>query len=218
MATKGASWTPIEPEQPDDEAGGVHAATLGVDGLADARVEELVVASMPDAAVMRVEVARLVAAKATLPGLMVRDAAFAGGDLSNAVLAGARLRRVSVSGLGGVGVDASDAHLEDVVLRGCKLKVSHAFGTRMTRCAFESCDLRDADFEGAALDRVVFRDCDLSGVRLVGVDLARCDLRGSRVDGLVVSPDRIRGIRVDALQLPTFAAALGLDVGEAPRG
>lgn len=218
MAGKGRSWNPSEPEAPDDDAVVADDVTLDSSGLADARVGKLVVASVPDARLVRIEAERLVAAGAVLPGLTARDVIARGGDLSNTQLAGATLRRVRASEIGGVGVDVSSARVESVALHQCKLRMARGLGVQMTKCYFHSCDFREAEFEGATLDRVVFRDCDLSGARLVGVDLSLCDLRGSRVDGLVVSPDRIRGVRVDVMQLPTFAAALGLDLGEAPRG
>lgn len=216
MSNRSRSWVPGEPEAPDDDARSHDVLEIGAMGLSDVRTDRLIVSSAPDLHLVRVEIERLEAAGTSLPGLTVRDASFAGGDLANADLADVRLRRVRVSEFGAVGIDVSGAVLDEVVLTRCKLRLARGFGVRMTRCIFDGCDLREAEFEGATLDRVVFRDCNLMGARLAGVDLSRCDLRGSRVEGLVVSPDHLRGVRVDASQLPTFAVALGLDLGEAP--
>lgn len=213
---RGGKWIPADPEGPDEGDRLPINATIDGKGLSDARVGRLELRSLPDLDIVRVQADRLEAAGVSFPGASVRDTAIGAGDLSNAVIADANLRRITGRGLGAVGLDVSGSRLEDVRLTGCKLRLARGLAASLIRCVFEDCDLREADLEAATLDRVVFRGCDLSAARLAGVDLGRCDLRGSRVDGLVVSPDRLRGVIVDPGQLPTFAAALGLRVEDIP--
>ena len=198
-----AGWTPQEPELPDD---GPDLLSLSDEQrVIDARVGALRLTTVSDFEAVRVEIDRIEGAGCSLPGATLRDVRIRRGECSNAATPDARLRRIHAEDVGATGLDASGASMEDVRLRGCKFRLALGFGARLTRCVFDACDLREADFEGAVFDRVVFRDCDLTAARLGGVDLGRCDIRGSRVEGLVVS------------QLPTFARVLGLDVQDTPR-
>lgn len=137
--------------------------------------------------------------------------------LRSSRLAGARLDDVACTRVHGidsslVGVQCEGAVFRDARFSDCSAKLAVAFASRMTRCLFERCDLREVDLDGSALDHVVFRDCDLRGARLARIDLARVDLRGSRIDGIVVSPERIAGLVVDPTQAEVFARVLGLRV------
>lgn len=213
---RGGKWTPTEPEPPDDDGRPPIDATIEAVGVCDARMGRLELRSLPDLNLVRIWAERLDASGASCPNASVRDTVIEAGDLSNAVLADANMRRITGQGLGAVGLDVSGSRLEDIRLSGCKLRLARGLGASLTRCVFEGCDFREADLEGATFDRVVFRGCDLSEARLTGVDMGRCDLRGSKVEGLVVSPERLRGAMVDPAQLPTFAAALGLRVADIP--
>lgn len=146
----------------------------------------------------------------------LRDVTLRACDLANLVCTDLGATRVELRDCRLTGVDVSGATLCDVRCVDCQIGLARAFGTRLERCWFECCDLREADFEEAQLKGVVFRGCDLRQARFASSRLGETDFRGSRVDGLVVNPDLLRGAVIAPEQADIFAAAMGLRVEPMP--
>lgn len=149
-------------------------------------------------------------------GAECRDTALAMCDLRNAQVMDLRARRIVLNECQLVGIDVSGADLSDVVCIGCRIHLGRAMGAKLTRCWFENCDLREAEFEESALEQVTFRGCDLRGARLMRSKLRGVDVRGSQIEGLGVAPDQFRGLVVSPEQTVVFAELAGLRVLPTP--
>ncbi|GAB5496656.1 MAG: hypothetical protein Phyf2KO_17360 [Phycisphaerales bacterium] len=146
------------------------------------------------------------------PKLIVRDTTLDTCDLRNTVLMDLQASRVVLRDCQLLGVDVSGAALRDLVCINCQIKLGRGFGARFERCWFESCDLRETEFEESRFERVAFRGCDLRQARLLRSPLRQVDFRGSRVEGIAVGPDELRGAVITPDQAEIFAAAMGLRV------
>ncbi|MEM8758280.1 MAG: pentapeptide repeat-containing protein [Planctomycetota bacterium] len=142
----------------------------------------------------------------------LRDVSLHACDLSNSVCTDLSATRVELRDCRLTGLDVSGGTLRDVRCIDCQIRLGRAFGTKLERCWFENCDLREADFDEAALKGVIFRGCDLREARFVSSRLGQTDLRGSRVEGIAVNPDLLRGAVIASEQADVFAAAMGLRV------
>ena len=142
----------------------------------------------------------------------LRDATLRACDLSNTRCTDLVATRVELRDCRLVGIDVSGATLRDIRCTDCQISLARAFGTTLERCWFESCDLRECDFDEATLAGVVFRNCDLRQARFASSRLGQTDVRGSRVEGIVVHPDLLRGAVIAPEQANVFAAAMGLRV------
>lgn len=149
-------------------------------------------------------------------GVECRDTSLATCDLRNAQLVDLRARRLVLNDCQLVGIDVSGAALSDVVCMGSRVHLGRAMGAKLTRCWFENCDMREAEFEESALEQVTFRGCDLRGARLMRSKLRDVDVRGSLVEGLGVGPDQLRGLVVSPEQTVVFAELAGLRVFPTP--
>ncbi len=98
-----------------------------------------------------------------------------------------------------IGVDLSDAFLQDIALPSAQLRRGELSGADMRRAVlrnadlqeanFHSTNLRGADFTSAELGAANLRDADLTGARLQGArlsgaNLERADLRGADLSAL----------------------------------
>jgi uncharacterized protein YjbI with pentapeptide repeats len=84
--------------------------------------------------------------------------------------------------------------------------------SQISDCRFEACDLREADFQGATLTRVVFRNCDLRNARFPTASFEDVDFRGSHLAGVDIEANALRGTIVDPAQVADIANLFGLIV------
>lgn len=110
------------------------------------------------------------------------------------------------------GTNFAGGNLDDVCLTSCKMDLSILHDSKLSRCRFERCDLREADFQGATLRHVQFRDCDLRNARFPGASFEQVDLRGSQIAGVHIDGSALRGTTVDPAQVADLASLLGLVV------
>ncbi|NYF99233.1 pentapeptide repeat-containing protein [Janibacter cremeus] len=159
-----------------------------------------------------------------LVGCTLRDASWAGAQLSGVRFEQCTVERVDLSR-----VSLPDSVLDGCTFTGCKalatswstmgapvispqpstwadcqLSMGSFSGLDLTGARFERCVLVDVDFDGAILTDVVVEDCSLAGARFVRADLRGADLRGARDYVIDVRSTRVEGLRVDPV------GALGL--------
>jgi hypothetical protein len=99
------------------------------------------------------------------------------------------LEELNRDGVALVGVDVSDAFLQNVDLTGANLVRSNFSAADIRGGTFKSSRLNDADFgsanvrkgsfEGANLQGVTFQDADLNGANFRGADLSEVNLSGA---------------------------------------
>jgi uncharacterized protein YjbI with pentapeptide repeats len=99
---------------------------------------------------------------------------------------------------------------EDVRFVECHFDYGTLSDARFSRVAFESCQLREADFHGADRTRTSFTDCDLERADFTRAKLQGVDVSRSHVSGITVGPAEVRGLVVNREQACALAALLGL--------
>ncbi|MEE8601081.1 pentapeptide repeat-containing protein [Euzebya tangerina] len=162
----------------------------------------------------------------TLDGATVTDALLADGRViemsgTSLALVGTRVRDVVLDG-GRVGaLDAHDAHLLRVHLRGLRLGFVNLRGSRVEDVVAEDCIIDELDLGLAEVARMAFRSCRIDRFVAVDASLADVDLRGTEL-GEVGSPTDLRGCTISPAQLtrlaPALAAHVGVDVRDGGTG
>lgn len=139
-------------------------------------------------------------------------------DASNADWRGARLRRVVFEACRMTGLNLAEADGEEVTFRDCKLDFATFQLGRLRGAAFEGCVLDEATFSAATLIDVRFAGSQLRRVELDGVRMTRVDLRGAEIEDPRCRVTDLRGAIVDPVQLvglaPILADGLGIAVEE----
>ena len=147
-----------------------------------------------------------------LPSLQLHDVRLDACDLAEAEWEKPLLSRVELLGCRMVGWRASEGSLRNVLIKGSNAIGAQFWSTSFKQVRFESCVLRDADFQRADLTGVVFDKCDLSNAKLSDAKLAGADLRGSKIEGIRLGLKEIQGAIVDMDQAITIARLLGVVV------
>ncbi|MFB9834218.1 pentapeptide repeat-containing protein [Actinoallomurus acaciae] len=157
-------------------------------------------------------------AGAVLPRASLSDTEFLGCDLanidvSNGVMATARLERCRLTGATWGGCS-----FRDVVFEGCRADLARFRMSRFRHVVFRDCNLTEADFQSAEFTGCRFEDCRMEGVRFSqavmtgGVVFSGCDLWG--LSGV----ESLRGATVQAADaqglVHTLAASLGITIEE----
>jgi hypothetical protein len=98
------------------------------------------------------------------------------------------LEELNKDGVPLVGVDASDAFLQNIDLKGANLVRANFSSSdirggifesaRLDSANFASANVRNGSFRNAKIDGVTFQDADLNGVDLSGADLSDSNLSG----------------------------------------
>jgi uncharacterized protein YjbI with pentapeptide repeats len=135
-------------------------------------------------------------------------------DLSGAKFEKTRLRRIELDGSRLLGLDLTEAAIEDGLFKECNAEGSLWYGVRFHCVRFVKCNLRRATFEGADLSGIVFSECDLSGANLQGTKMAGADLRSSILDGMQVGPLDLRGAIISPEQAAQVVGLIGVIVKE----
>jgi hypothetical protein len=132
------------------------------------------------------------------------------------------LQELHADGVPLVGVDVSDAFLENLELSGADLRRADFAGadmkdaklgaTNLTEAIFTSCNLRSSDLHAANLDSARCNDADLNGANLSGANLHKtllkqADLRQANLNGIL-----------DWKSIPSISWANILGVKNAPAG
>ncbi len=147
-------------------------------------------------------------------GIELIETAFDNCNLANAKWKRCQCNDVLIERSQLTGFAAVESELRQTILFRCKLDLSVLHDLRIIDCRFENCDLREADFQGATLSRVVFRNCDLRNARFPAASLREVDLRGSHLAGLDIGIDALRGTQVEPSQVVDIANLFGLVVEE----
>jgi uncharacterized protein YjbI with pentapeptide repeats len=106
--------------------------------------------------------------------------------LAGIKLVGAKLGQATLIRLDLAGADLSHAKFEDCTFLTCKLARANLYEADLRGCRFvEGCELDEAVFTGAQLQRCNLREtkmrgCDLRRANLDDADLTGCDLRGAK--------------------------------------
>ena len=217
---KGKTYVVQPPDCPDE----LPIQTSGV--LSDAVLFEDVClegldwcgASGSDATFNCVEVKRCNLSRAKLRSNTLRDTTMVHCEAGNVDWTGVNFQRVMVRSTRLTGANLSEAKLTDVTVHGCVGKLTVFVYSKLTRVAFERCDLSEALFEGAALKHVRFRDCDLRNTRLIAARIDDVDLRGSQIEGIQIPMNRLKGVVIDPMQASEIAAMTGAQIRELTSG
>jgi uncharacterized protein CbrC (UPF0167 family) len=141
-----------------------------------------------------------------------------GGNLRNARLAGADLRRASLNGVYLTGADLAGAQLASAGLATSDLRSVNFASAVLVKADLRNANLHGARLVGADLTEARFSHAYLSSVDLTDADLTRADLRGAK--GLV--PEQVRTARnwETAIYDEAFRRSLGLpdDVEQSRHG
>jgi uncharacterized protein YjbI with pentapeptide repeats len=148
---------------------------------------------------------------ARLANLFLSECELVRCDLSNAVVRGGSMRRVTVEGARLTGLSWTEGQVRDAALRDCRADMATFERTKLERVEFSGCDLREADFRACRFESVSFADCDLRGADIGNArfsgesSMSRCRLEGLR------GVDRLRGV---AMPWADIVAAAGVLAGE----
>ena len=110
-------------------------------------------------------------------------------DLSNAKLNGASLVRA----------DLEQANLADV--DGTRAVIEGWGGKRYIYTTFREANLREANLQGADMDRVILDDANLSGANLRDADLDRAHLAGANLDRANLLGASLKKVELDSASL-----------------
>ena len=140
------------------------------------------------------------------------DVTFDACDLSNLVLDGASLLRVSMVGCRITGLRLVEAGVTDVRIHECRGEGFLVADARLLRVAITSSVLPSADLSGGRWDEVLLSDDDLpeldvTGVRAERTHLRTCTLTGARGLG------GLRGMAADPFTRGTLADDLARHAG-----
>jgi uncharacterized protein YjbI with pentapeptide repeats len=140
-------------------------------------------------------------------------------NLANLRADRASMLRVRLAGCRMTGLHWLDGELRDVVVSRCRADLAVFRASRFHYVRFEDCHLARADFQDADLRGAEFVDCDLTAAQfshatMSGTRFRRCNLSG--VGGMTSFGGAVF-IEQDLVDLShTFAAALGIELREAP--
>ena len=121
-------------------------------------------------------------------------------------------RRVLVDTSRLSGCILSDATLEDLQWRSCKLDMTNFRFAKLKNVIFKDCDLTDADFAGANLDNVMFASCTLERADFSAASMHDVDLTGSELVDLK-GIKGLAGATIADEQLIALAPAIALELG-----
>ena len=143
----------------------------------------------------------------------IRDAVFRGGSWANVDAHQATLTRVELRGVRLTGAVLAASKIADVRFIDCRLNLSSVRFGQLERVTFENCRLEEADLYEATLTSVIFAGCDLTQANLAKATFARCEMRECELNG-VGGPEQLRGVGMPWPDLVRHAAVLaqGLDV------
>jgi len=120
-----------------------------------------------------------------------------------------------------VGVDASSAFLQGVVLDRANLVRSDFSAADLRGSAFRFADLGFADFRSANLRGADLGHANLSNANLSGIDLVGSSLAGARLDSADLSSADLRNADLDAIlwrQIAAIKSANIAGIRNAPQG
>jgi len=155
---------------------------------------------------------QMIMQRAELRGLRLVDVRFEACDLADSSWERLSVSRVELLGCRLIGLQATDGHVEDLLIKGCNAVHAQFWSTVFKRARFENCNLSEANFQSADLTGVVFDKCDLRGAKLADAKLIGADLRSSNIDGARVGIKELQGAIVSMEQAVSLARSLGVDV------
>lgn len=173
----------------------------------------------PDGAVVageRIRIRQSELRRVTIAGpvstLSVHDGVLRDCDLSNVAARGASVRRVECHGCRLVGLDVSEAGVQDLRVAGGTAALAAFSFAGLRRVLFDQVNLTEASFLEARLEAVTFVDCELAGADFRGARLRDCVIRGSSLDG-IVGVESLGGVRMPWADLIGSTAALARALG-----
>ena len=117
-----------------------------------------------------------------------------------------------------LGLNATDAHFQDVCFRACDGRLAGFRFSTFKSVIFERCNLRRANFQGADLTGVRFIECDLSEAEMSQTTLKGTDFRTSTIDAMRIGAEEVVGAIVDHFQAAYMASLLGLVIKSEDEG
>ncbi|WP_053955016.1 pentapeptide repeat-containing protein [Inediibacterium massiliense] len=145
-----------------------------------------------------------------LESLELTNVRFENCDLSNVDFKGAIIHRTEFVNCKLIGIDLSNATLQNVYVKECNGKFSFMRFIQMKKVLFQDSLLENSDFQNSKLSKIQFDNCNLQLSQMSGTSLSGIDLSTSIVDGLGVRQEDIRGAIVSPLQAVNFSKLLGL--------
>jgi uncharacterized protein YjbI with pentapeptide repeats len=154
----------------------------------------------------------VVLSEATARRMTLRDVAVDRGAWANVDASEATLTRVELRGVRLTGAVFAGATLDDVRFVACRLDLSSFRFARMEGVRFEECRLEEADLYKATMTASAFMSCDLTRGNLAEATFQAyamhgCELQGAR------NPERLRGVAMPWPDVVRSAAVLATGVG-----
>jgi uncharacterized protein YjbI with pentapeptide repeats len=145
-------------------------------------------------------------------GVDITDVRFENCDLSNVDFRGAIIHRVEMINCKILGVDLSEATLQNVIFEDCNGSYAFFRFTKWKQINFKNCVLSDTDFQKANFTKVGFDHCNLeqsqmSGTKLKGIDFSNCE-----IEGMGVRIEDLYGAIVSPIQAISLSKLLGIVV------
>jgi len=150
--------------------------------------------------------------RADLRALRLADVRFEACDLADSSWERLSASRVELLGCRLIGLQATDGHVEDMLIKGCNAVHAQFWSTVFKRVRFENCNLSQTNFQSADLAGVIFDRCDLRGAKMADAKLIGADLRSSNIDGARAGIKELQGAIVSIEQAVSIARVLGVDV------
>ena len=124
-----------------------------------------------------------------LPGLKLhggglRDVVLTRCNIANLQAREASLLRVELRGCRLTGLSWMAGLWRDVLVTDCRADLAGLRHAALERVTFRDCDLTEADFVEARMREVRFERCRLVGADISHARLTRCELRGCELEGL----------------------------------
>jgi uncharacterized protein YjbI with pentapeptide repeats len=145
--------------------------------------------------------------RASMRDVVVDGGTWANVDASNALLHRVEIRGVRLTGAGLVGVSLRDVSFVDCRMDLCSMR----FG-RLERVRFDQCRMEEIDLYEAKLSSVVFTGCDLANASLAKATFASSELHECNLDG-IGNPEQLRGVGMPWPDVLRSAAVLAAAVG-----
>lgn len=112
----------------------------------------------------------------------------------------------------GLNFGAASNFLFAVTFNNCILDFSTFFKKKMKKTKFDTCSMKEVDFEDADLAQSVFNNCDLLDASFVKTNLEKADLRTAYNYSIDPAANKIKKARFSAQGLAGLLAKYDIEI------
>lgn len=133
-------------------------------------------------------------------------------DLSGSRIVDGYLKRCEFVNCKGVGVDLTDAVLQDISFQGCNFRYSNFSGASWNAVKIESSNWSRANMAQCQFSKIEFAEVDFLGTSFFQSPLSGIDFTSCQLEEIMASGEEFRGAVVSAYQAAQLAKLWGLIV------